>query len=198
MPDSAGITVDEFYARIPDGQKADLIDGVIYVASPDTRRNDVRASLLQTVLTVYAETKDLGETTGTRYAYRLSDTRAPEPDLAFVGRERVAHVLTDREGVGPPDVAVEIVSRDSRHRDYHDKFQLYQEAGVQEYWIIDPIQLRCSFYRLRQGEYGPVALEDGHLFRSEAVPGFWLDVHWLLGAQVPKATWCLELILRAS
>jgi len=196
--DSDWFTVDEFHARIADGQKADLIDGVIYVASPDTRRNDLRGNFLLTVLTMYCDLKDLGETTGNRYAYRLSEHRAPEPDLAFVSAARVSQVITDREGIGPPDVAVEIVSRDSRQRDYQEKLELYRSSGVREYWIVDPIQMRCEFYRLEKGAYQLVPLEENRIFRSQAVPGCWLDVSWLVGARVPKPSQCLQQILEGS
>ena len=54
---------------------------------------------------------------------------------------------------------MEIVSRDSRHRDYFEKKQLYQEAGTLEYWIVDPLQNRVEFYRLVEGRYELVPLE---------------------------------------
>src|SRR5665213_2197917 len=108
-------TVDEFYDVIPDGVKADLIDGVIYVASPDTRRSDQLNGFLYKLVSFYLEMKGLGgHVSLSRYAYRLSELRAPEPDLAYVSAARVGTVITEREGVGPPDIAVEIVSRDSR------------------------------------------------------------------------------------
>jgi hypothetical protein len=48
------VTVEEFACLVPDGQKADLIDGVIYMASPDTRRNDRLAGLIKFLMQGYA------------------------------------------------------------------------------------------------------------------------------------------------
>ena len=99
---------------------------------------------------------------------------------------------------GGPDIAVEIVSRDSKSRDYGEKRQLYESAGVTEYWIVDPIQRRVEFLRLVDGTYEPVPLEDNRIFRTAVIPGFWLDVEWLLAKQVPRGYLCLKKILASG
>lgn len=99
---------------------------------------------------------------------------------------------------GGPDIAVEIVSRDSRQRDYGEKRQLYAEAGVAEYWIIDPVQHRVEFLRLQEGRYELVPLENNRMFRSQVLPGFWLDVEWLLADQLPNVYRCLQEVLRGA
>jgi len=96
---------------------------------------------------------------------------------------------------GGPDIAVEVVSRDSRHRDYNEKRQLYLEAGVAEYWVIDPLKQRVEFLRLENGRYNVVRLDQDRTFRSAVVPGFWLDVEWLLTDPLPSAYRCLQEIL---
>jgi Uma2 family endonuclease len=142
----------------------------------------------------YAETQGLGEVYGSRFAFELSQFRAPAPDVAFVHTERL-HRVSERRMVGGPDITVEIVSRDSRQRDYGEKKQLYAEAGVSEYWIVDPLQRRVEFHRLHAGRYELVPLEHNHVFRSVALEGFWLDVEWLLTKPLPKAYEKLQEIL---
>ena len=115
-PDSDLVTVEEFYCLVPDGQKADLIDGVIYMASPDTRRSDRLGGFIKFLMQGYAAVQGLGEVYGSRFAFELSQFRAPEPDAAFVRTERL-HLVSERRMVGGPDIAVEIVSRESRQRD---------------------------------------------------------------------------------
>lgn len=191
------VTVDDFFALVPDGQKADLIDGVIYMASPDTRRNDRIAGFIRFLIQGYAEIKKLGEVYGSRFAFKLSETRAPEPDVAFVSEARL-YLVTERQMLGCPDIAVEVVSRESRQRDYYEKKQLYQEAGAEEYWLIDPLQRRAEFYRLREGIYQIVPLEQNRIFRSKTLEGFWLDVEWLSADPLPAAYDKLKEILGAS
>ena len=191
------VTFDAFCDLVEDGQKADLIDGVIYMASPDSKRANSLNLFLGNLLDGYIAAKEIdGDVFISRYACRITDVRAPEPDVGYVRPERT-HLLHETYMEGGPDIAVEIVARDSRTRDYNEKYDLYRAAGVQEYWIIDPLQKRVTFLRLRDGEYEEMAL-DGNMFRSEVLPGFWLNTDWLLSQTVPKAYKRLQEILAGS
>jgi Uma2 family endonuclease len=191
------VTVDDFFVLVPDGQKADLIDGVIYMASPDSTRNDQLGGFIRFLLHGYTEVKGLGMVFGSRFAFELSDVRAPEPDVAFVSNGRL-HLIRKNRMLGGPDVAVEVVSPESRHRDYFEKKLLYEAAGVLEYWIIDPLQSRAEFHQLEDGAYKLAPLEQNRIFRSQAVKGFWLDVEWLFAAKLPAAYESLQQIINAQ
>jgi Uma2 family endonuclease len=189
------VTVEEFHSLVPDGQKADLIDGVIYMASPDSLRANELTLFLSWLFRGFIEARGAGgKVVFSRYAFRLGDFSAPEPDVAYVRAERVG--LMGEGGMrGGPDIAVEVVSRESRQRDYETKRRLYEEAGVSEYWIIDPIQKRVEFLVLTDGRYELASLEQNRVFRSRALPGFWIDVDWLLADPLPPATRCLREIV---
>jgi Uma2 family endonuclease len=192
------VSTDEFFAAIPDGVKADLIDGVIYMASPDSPRSDKIAQLIRTVLQGYARRRGgLGEAYGSRVAYAVSRYRCPEPDVSFVCSDR-AHIIHPTRGVEAPDIAVEVVSDDSPERDYVKKRVLYEEAGVREYWIIDPIRNHCTFLRREGGQFVTVPLSRDSFFRSEVLPGFWLDTRWLLASPLPDEFECLEQVLAGA
>lgn len=133
------LTFDDFCRMVPDGQKADLIDGVIYMASPDnTDANDLFVWLLR-LIADFVDLSDLGKVFGSRVAFRLSDFTSPEPDIGFVRKRRLSRV---RRGFvdGPPDLALEIVSPDSVERDYEKKRAKYEEQGILEYWIVDELK----------------------------------------------------------
>src|SRR4051812_29813439 len=113
-------TFEEFCDMIAEDQKADLIDGVIHMASPDnTDANDIFCWFLGLVH-CYVEEKALGKLFGSRVAFRINDHNGPEPDLAFVRKDR-EHLILRGYVNGPPDVAVEIVSPESIDRDYQKK-----------------------------------------------------------------------------
>jgi Uma2 family endonuclease len=195
-PASDLLTFDDFCAIVRDGQKADLLDGVIYMASPDSKRSNQINGFLDRLLGMYIAARGIGgEVYVNRFAFQLDESNGPEPDLAWVAPDRM-HLVEEGRMRGAPTVAVEIVSRDSRQRDWVDKRMKYEAAGVEEYWIIDPIQRRCEFLRRQaNGRYDVVPLEENRIFRSTAIPGFWLNIEWLQMAPLPNVYQCLQELL---
>ena len=179
-------TFDDFLALVEEDEKADLLDGVIYMASPESTDDNSLEAWLCRLLGGFVEELDLGEVYISRVAFRITEKQGPEPDLAFVAKKRRKIVHRGFVG-GPPDIAVEIVSPDSVQRDYVKKRQVYEHAGVREYWIIDPAERRATFLRLTRGKFREVALDNGHIFRSTVLPGLWLDVRWLWAKRRPSA-----------
>src|SRR5260370_34285130 len=82
------LTFEDFGIIVPDGQKADLIDGVIYMASPDNWETGNLFVLLMRLMSDYAEAHALGVVVGPRIAFRLDDRGGPYADVAFVLKER--------------------------------------------------------------------------------------------------------------
>ena len=101
------ITVDVFYQIVPDGQKADLLDGVIYVASPDNTDASELTTWLGTIISTFVERKELGKVYFLKVAYRIGPKRGPEPDIGFVSKERIDAIQRGRV-LGGPDLAVEV------------------------------------------------------------------------------------------
>lgn len=171
-------TFEDFCALVPDGQKADLIDGVIYVASPDNTDADSLFGWLFAVMLIFAEEKKLGRIFGSRVAFRLDDANSPEPDISFLRVESADRIERGRVE-GPPDLAIEIVSPSSVERDYKKKRKQYQHFGVSEYWIIDEEERKTLLLRRNaRGRYQEVQPRHGKLY-SKVLPGFWLDPSWL-------------------
>jgi Uma2 family endonuclease len=188
------ITFEEFCYLVKEGQKADLIDGVIYMASPDNTDANYIEDWLIHVLGGYIAWKGLGRLMHSRVAFRLNQVNAPEPDLGFVSKERLGNIERGRVE-GPPDVAIEIVSPESVDRDYRKKRLQYQEFGVKEYWIVDEVDEIVTWYRLGpKGKYREVRPRKGVL-RSEAIPGFWLRPDWLWQKPLPVFFATLKEIL---
>jgi len=82
-------------------------------------------------------------------------------------------------------LAIEIVSPDSVERDYVKKHSQYEAAGVQEYWIIDPLAEKVTLLRLDStAKYREVRPVKGRLC-SQVVKGFWLKIDWLWQHPLP-------------
>lgn len=88
---------------------------------------------------------------------------------------------------GPADVAVEITSPDSGALDRVVKRRVYETGGVKDYWLIDPERRQAEFYRLEgEGRYRLIFGGEEGEYRSEAIPGFWLQVEGLWQEPLPK------------
>ena len=109
--------------------------------------------------------------------------------IASEHRTRVTRNCLD----GPADVAVEVISPESRTRDRRDKLYEYAQGGVREYWLIDYERRRAEFNRLNDdGTYDLVYIGAEGIFRSEVLTGFWLNVTWLWQEPLPKLKTVLQ------
>jgi Uma2 family endonuclease len=187
-------TFEDFCYLVKDGQKADLMNGVIYMASPENMDANALFMWLGGLMDLFVEEQELGRVVGSGVALRLDDKNGLEPDIAFVRKE---HLDRLQRGYidGPADLAIEIVSPESVERDYEKKRQQYEEAGIPEYWIVDEVMEKVTLLRLtRQGKYREVRARKGEL-RSQVLLGFWLHPEWLWQNPRPKKSAVLAQIL---
>ncbi|WP_169313522.1 Uma2 family endonuclease [Spirochaeta africana] len=85
--------------------------------------------------------------------------------------------LTDFGARGAPDLAVEVLSPYTSKKDLNDKFHLYEQHGVSEYWVVDPAGSIQSFVLDKHGRYSePNMLVGGGQLCSRILEGFTLDV----------------------
>jgi Uma2 family endonuclease len=191
------IGFEDFCSLVNEGQKADLIDGVIYMASPDNVEHyDIFAWFMRLLNDYLEETNCGGRVFGSRVAFRLDDENAPEPDLAYVRPQREDLIQKTRI-VGAPDWVLEIVSPESGERDYKRKRRQYEKFGVSEYWIIDPLQQRLTMYRLsRDGKLEEVRPRAG-VAVSRVIRGFWVRTSWFWQTPLPSKSQALAEILKS-
>lgn len=191
-------TFEEFCALIPEGQKADLIDGVAYLASPvNIEHFSINQWLSRLIADFLEESMIPGEVFGYRIAFRLGLTEGPEPDLGYVQGNRL-HLVGKTYVDGPPDLAIEIVSPDSIERDYKKKHRQYEEAGVGEYWIIDPMKAKMTcFALLHKGKFKQVRARGGKI-HSQIIPGFWVRPVWFWQTPLPKKNEVLAELLKGK
>jgi Uma2 family endonuclease len=102
-----------------------------------------------------------------------------EPDILFVATDHLDR-LNKTWLDGPGDLVVEIISPESFSRDRGEKFAEYEQAGVPEYWVIDPLRRRVEFYqRAEDGYYRTVSPDADGVYHSAAIDGLWLRVDWI-------------------
>ncbi len=125
------------YFATPEGERWELIDGVLYhMAAAPNIKHQIAAKNLSTRFDVHVAARDLGLVIPAPFAVLLPDESTVEPDLVFVRAERLG-ILTHRACEGPPDLVVEILSPSNTRYDLETKRELYARHGIPMYLIVD-------------------------------------------------------------
>ena len=159
LPQERIYTTDDIY-NLPDGERAELIDGKIYYMAPPTRRHQLIAGNLFTIINTYIKSRGGScEPYIAPFAVFLNadDKNYVEPDISVICDKSK---LTDKGCNGAPDWIIEIVSSGSRRMDYYTKLFKYRTAGVREYWIVDPDKKRITVYDLEHGDIDEYSFSD--------------------------------------
>lgn len=137
---------------LPDGVRAELIDGVIYyMATPNTIHQALLRELCYAFITYQKQNKGTCLTFFAPYSVFINrdEHNYLEPDLLIICPHGEEDDRCQKDGChGGPDFVLEIVSPSSKRMDYVKKLGKYEEAGVREYWIVDPQNERVLVYDL--------------------------------------------------
>lgn len=145
LPQERIYTTADIY-DLPDGQRAELIDGQIYYMAPPSRRHQKISMELSATIRDYIHSHNSScEVYSAPFAVFLNedDRNYVEPDISVICDP---NKLTDRGCTGAPDWIIEIVSPSSRRMDYFVKLFKYRSSGVREYWIVDPDKKQIIVY----------------------------------------------------
>lgn len=171
MPQEKIYTTEDIYA-LPDGQRAELIDGRIYDMAPPSFRH--QKILMELSAAIHRHIKSHGgncEVLPAPFAVFLNkdDLNYVEPDISVVCDKSK---LDDKGCNGAPDWVIEIASPGSSRVDYGIKLFKYRSAGVREYWIVNPKTYTINLFdfenNAKSGQFGfdedvPVCIFDGFL-----------------------------------
>lgn len=154
-------TIDDIYA-LPDGERAELIDGnIYYMAPPSTKHQRITGKLFNIISNHISSKGGECEPFITPFSVFLNenDKTYVEPDISVICDK---NKLTDKGCKGAPDWIIEIVSPSSKRMDYMTKLFKYRSASVREYWIVDPDKNRIMVYyfEIEEGSMEEYTLAD--------------------------------------
>ena len=173
LPQERIYTIDDIYA-LPDGERAELIDGQIYYMAPPNRKHqDISGELFGTIREYIKSNNGSCKPYAAPFAVFLNedDKNYVEPDISVICD---SNKLNDNGCVGAPDWIIEIVSPGSRHMDYFTKLFKYRTAGVREYWIVDPNKNRITVYVFETDSVEEYTFADD--IPSGIYPGFTINL----------------------
>lgn len=162
-------TTDDIYA-LPEGQRAELIDGQMYMMATPSRKHQRLVSLLNQKIANYIDDKNGDcEVYPAPFAVFLNADNKTyvEPDISVICDK---DKLNDKGCNGAPDWIIEIVSPTSRQMDYYKKLFQYRMANVKEYWVVDPDKQMITVYNFEQD------IMEEHTFSDVVKAGIYEDL----------------------
>ncbi len=167
-------TIEDIYA-LPEGQRAELIDGKIYYMAPPNTRHQMLVMDLSYQIKDYIE-RNNGECDVLPAPFAVflneNDKNYVEPDISVICDK---DKITEKGCQGAPDWIIEIVSASSRKMGYYTKLFKYRTAEVREYWVVDSDKNTVTVYDFENdnmeeysfGEDVPVGIYKGFVVRVE-------------------------------
>jgi Uma2 family endonuclease len=162
-------------------KKAELIEGVVYVASPvrANRHGSPHADIIGWLFVYKAATPGVYLADNT--TVRLDADNEPQPDALLRIEPEVggnSRISDDDYVEGTPELIAEIAASSASY-DLNDKLNAYRRNGVQEYIVWQNYENRLDWFRLQEGRYVALQPDEAGIIRSEIFPGLWLAVNAL-------------------
>jgi Uma2 family endonuclease len=171
------------YLEWDEGERYEIIDGEAYMMAPPSRIHQEISGNFYYALRDFLKGKPC-KVYAAPFSVRLfpaadhGDDTVVEPDITVICDTAK---LDERGCNGPPDMVIEIVSPSTARYDRTLKFNKYQEAGVREYWIVDPEARDVSTYILKEGEYTEMHYGAAGAAPVRVLPGCTIDLTALFG-----------------
>jgi len=177
-------TYDELLAEMPESNlPCELWDGEVITSPTPSFHHQQLVARFSYRLYEWVSKQKLGKVVTGPIDMVLSAHRVMQPDVAFVAKDRLS--IIGRSINGPVDLAVEIISLGGRDRDRLQKRDLYEQYGVQEFWLVDPEAQTVEVLCLEQGRYQLHArFTLGQNATSRLLPGFEMPVTVLFQGEV--------------
>ena len=184
LPVQGQWTYDD-YARLPDnGKRYEVIRGVLYMSAAPRPLHQRVIFRLSYFLEAFLEERSIGIAFSAPIDVLLPEKLGDpvQPDILFVRSDRI-QIIGETYIEGAPDLVMEVLSPSNPSHDRSLKYELYAEAGVPEYWIIDPHKRIVEIHVLRDASYRLLGrFGEDETARSELLEGFAVTVSAIIPA----------------
>ncbi|MBD2677575.1 MULTISPECIES: Uma2 family endonuclease [Nostoc] len=180
------------YEAMPNVKKAELIEGIVYMASPvRANKHGKPHSHIMTWLGTY-EAATPGLETLDNTTVRLDADNEPQPDAILRIQQGGRSTISKDDYVeGAPELIVEIAASSASY-DLHQKLKVYRRNEVQEYLVWRVYDRQFDWFKLQEGEYIQLEPNTDEIFCSQVFPGLWLDKSALLSLDLVKVLAVLQ------
>ncbi len=156
------------------------VNGEVVKMAPVSNEHQDVAGFLLALLRAFVDFHGLGVVRHDPFQMKTgADLPGRAPDIIYISKRNLSR-LKQNHLQGPADLVIEIISPGSRGIDRGEKYHEYEQGGVREYGLIDPIRKQAEFYqRGRDDRFHPTQLSDAGVYRSAVLKGLWIEPEWL-------------------
>jgi Uma2 family endonuclease len=179
------------YAAMPQIKKAELIEGIVYMASPvRVIHSQPHGSIMGWLWFYSVATPGVG--CYDNPTVRLDTDNEPQPDAVLrLDNNGTSAISDDGYIEGAPELAVEIAASSASY-DLHDKLRVYRRNGVQEYIVWRTYSQQLDWFYLEDETYKSLLPNPEGIMRSRRFPGLWLASDRLLSGNLPEVLSILQ------
>jgi len=152
----------EVYENLPEGTLAQLINNQIYMSPAPTTTHQIVLMEIADLLFNYVKENKLGRVLPAPVDVYFNRKNAFQPDIIFIANDNMQH-LKENGFYGAPDLVIEILSPATWRFDKEDKKDIYEQSGVKEYWMIDPIDKSTEGFYLKDNVFQPLPAEKEYI-----------------------------------
>ncbi|MEO9022494.1 MAG: Uma2 family endonuclease [Ginsengibacter sp.] len=142
----------EVWKTLPEGTLCQLINNKLIMSPSPTDNHQVVLNKINIAISKLIEKSGSGQVRIAPYDVHFSKQNILQPDILFIKNENI-HKIKTRGLFGGPDLIIEILSPSTSNLDFGEKKLIYEEYGVQEYFIGDPNSKSVNSYFLKDGVY---------------------------------------------
>jgi len=169
-PRQGSWTYDDYAALPDDGQRYEIVNGVLLMTPAPTPNHQSISARLTYYLLMHVELAGLGRVFPGPIDVELGPKNVFQPDIVVLLNAHLNKVAAKRI-VGAPDLVAEIASPSTAVVDRVTKYEIYARAGIPEYWIVKPNNRTIEVLILENGEYYSSGIFQGEqLLPSRIVP----------------------------
>lgn len=191
---------EQRYQAMSISQKAELIEGVVYMASPLRFESHAEPHSNLILLLGNYRLATPGVRLGIEPSLRLDLDNEPQPDAVLFIEERLggkSRLTQDDYLEGAPELVAEIAASSAGY-DLYDKKRAYRRNQIQEYIVWQIFENKLDWFSLQNDEYVSLLPDEQGIIRSQVYPGLWLAVSALLDGDMAKVMTVLQDGLQSS
>jgi Uma2 family endonuclease len=155
-------TMWEVYQLLPEGTMCQIINNQLIMSPAPNNEHQKTSATLFVQLMAYIQKHKLGEARYATYDVFINKKQVYQPDILFVANKNV-HKIQENGLHGAPDFVIELLSPSTAKYDLEDKKEIYEQAGVAEYWVVNPADKQVWGYQLIEGVYETIESQNGEI-----------------------------------